>query len=425
MGIDAIPNELCLLIAEELPIPDLYSLLLACRGLSHLLTPLLHELGLRDRGELTALQWAAKHGHESLVELAILNGAKAYERTDCENRFAPLHLATMSEKPNLNVIETLVKHGAPVDALDSEMRTPLRLATQAGSELAVEMLLGLGARMTENHWLRADTVAHIAASRNDVGCTRAFVVAGVDLQARGFRGRTILHEALYCTSTRLETARYILGLEEARLIVNAKNDSGSTPLHLLVGGYGNYLLSDTDMLGMVKLLLQCGADVHAKDNYGDMPAHILAKSVGIDSMRELIRAGFDINTKGGREETVLHRAAYGRPKMTKYLLEMEGGRIGINAQNLYGKTPLHRAVQAANQEVVELLLGQKADTEIEDREGDTPALLVHRQGNSGVGQAFIDAGVDFDFGDMLRMLLETKTTCDENTRVLVPPFPAA
>ena len=412
MGIGAIPNEICLLVAKDLPIPDLYGLLRTCRGMSHLLTPRLHELGLRDRGELTALQWAAKYGYESLVELAISNGAKVYERTKCKRRFTPLHLAAMSEKHNPNIIETLVKHGAPIDTIDSKLRTPLRLATCYGREQAVEVLLRLGAGTKEDNWHGPKTVAHIAALRNDVGCTRAFVVAGFDLRARGYKGKTILHEALSCTETKLAAARYILGLEGARLIVNAEDDAGSTPLHSLVEGYGSCRFPDTDTLEMVKLLLQCGADVHAKDNYGNMPAHILAESSDIDSMSELIRAGFDINTKGAREETVLHRAAYGRPKMIKYLLEVEGGRPGINAQNLDGKTPLHLAVEDGSKEVVELLLGHGADTEIEDREGNTPSLLAHRRRCDGVGQAFIDAGVDFDFGGMLWILLETKATCD-------------
>ena len=145
MGIGAIPQELCLLIAENLPIIDLYSLLRTCRGLSHLLTPRLQELGLRDRGELTALQWAAKRGHESLVVLALSNGAKVHQRTNCNHRFTPLHLAAMSEKPNGNIIKTLVKHGARIHARDCYQLTPLRVALRYGRDQAVEALLVLGA----------------------------------------------------------------------------------------------------------------------------------------------------------------------------------------------------------------------------------------------------------------------------------------
>ena len=403
MRIGALPSELCLLIVDDLPFPDLYNLFRTCRGMSHFLTPRFHELGLRDRGKLTALQWAAKRGHESLVELAIFNGANVYETTNCKYGLTPLHLAAGSKKPNPKVIETLVKHGAPIDARDSKRRTPLLLATCSGSGQVVEVLLRLGASMKEEY-----RIGHIAAVRNDVGSIRAFIAAGFDLQARGKKGRTILHEALSCPSTGLETARYILGLEGVMLIVNAETDAGSTPLHCLLENFGKYRLSDTDKLEkleMVQLLLQRGADVQAKDKYGETPAHIEAESGDTDSMSELIRAGFDINTKGAWEGTVLHRAVR-RPEMMKYFLGLEGGRLGINTQDLSGRTPLHIAVAVDSKEVVELLLRHRADPEIEDQEGVSPSFLAHRWGSEGVAKAFIDAGAEFDFGDMLHELLE-------------------
>ena len=455
-------KELCLLIAEDLSIPDLCNFLRTCRGLLHLLAPRLLELGLQGRGELTVLQWAAKRSHESLVVQEILNGAQVNETTKCGHNYTALHLAAMSMKPNPNIIETLVKHGARIDARDSELhtalhlapksvkpspdiieilvkygaqidaqdsehstalhlaarsvksspdiietlvkhgakinakdssfRSPLYVATVFGRETVVEVLLRLGAGMKEDSQEGLNALVHLATSQGFGGCTRAFIAAGFDFQNRGRYGQTILHEAVSCgtSGTRFLTAHYILGNEGGRSIVNSKDLWGQMPMHYLVGDFKSLR---GERLEMVKLLLLCGTDIQAGDDNGCTPAHIVAGSEDIEIMGELFRAGFDINTKTHAGVTVLHRAASCQAKMVKYLLELEGGRLSINAQNAHGNTPLHLAVEGDLDEVVKLLLENGLDTEITNREGRTPLQLAHRRGNTCVMKAFIDAGV--------------------------------
>jgi ankyrin repeat protein len=55
--------------------------------------------------------------------------------------------------------------------------------------------------------------------------------------------------------------------------VNARDDSGSTPLHCAIGYFE---------LGVVEELLAHGADVNAADNNGTTPLHILAAGVPPD-----------------------------------------------------------------------------------------------------------------------------------------------
>ena len=365
MGINAMSKELCLLIAENLSIPDLCNFLRTCRGLSHLLAPRLLELGLQGRGELTVLQWAAKRSHESLVVQEILNGVQVNETTKCGRNYTALHLAAMSMKPNPNIIETLVKHGARIDAQNSELytplhlaamsmkpspdiietlvkhsaridakdsrfRTPLHVATVFGRERVVEVLLRLGAGMKEDGPEGLNKLVHFATVQGFAGCTRALITAGFDFQDRGYYGQTILHEALSrgTGSMGFLTAHYILGNEGGRSIVNSKDIWGRMPMHYLVG---NFKSLRGERLEMVKVLLLCGADIQVGDNSGFTPAHIVAKSEDIEIMGELFRAGFDINTKSCTGVKVLDRAAHCQAKMVKYLLELDGGRLSINA----------------------------------------------------------------------------------------------
>ena len=69
------PNELLLMVGENLIIGDLSRFRSTSRKLWLVLTPCYQKLCLEDVGNLTALQWAVLRGHVELIELAILNGA--------------------------------------------------------------------------------------------------------------------------------------------------------------------------------------------------------------------------------------------------------------------------------------------------------------------------------------------------------------
>ena len=393
MRIDTISKELLLLITEDLPIPDLYSLLRTCRGLSHILAPHLLELGLRDVGELTALQWAAEHGHKSLVSLAISHSAEVNKTTKRWPKTTALHLAAMSERPNRDIIRTLVGKGAKIEAEDSFRRTPLFRAVEAGQAQAIEELLIQGARVRGR-----DRLAHIAARGGNVDCMRALAVAGIDYSKTDVTDRTILHEA-FSSSAGLGTAKYLLEQEGGRMIVNAKTCAKSTALHLLMESV--YFESPIGR-ELFKTLMQCGVDFRAKDCRGNMPAHILAMSNDVNSMAELIDAGYDISTKGGRRETVLHKAVYGRGTMLRYLLELEGVKPILNAQNRDGRTPLHLAVRDGSREKVELLLRHSVDVRAKDNCGKTPPEIAVIWRQSSVVRAFNNSGINVNLEDMPR-----------------------
>ena len=58
----------------------------------------------------------------------------------------------------------------------------------------------------------------------------------------------------------------IRALVDAGADVDAKNDYGDTPLHLAASGNEN--------LAMIQALVDAGADVHAKNNHGSTPLHV-------------------------------------------------------------------------------------------------------------------------------------------------------
>ena len=235
MGILFLPNELLLIIAEDLRVIDLYHFLSTCHRLSSLLTPRLHKLALQDVGELTALQWAARYGHASLAELVLSKGYGSVRGLGNGKwrllRLTALHMA--AERNHADVIRVLVKHGGQITARTLELSTPLHMAASQGSVHAIRVLLELGADMMAARDNQGKTPGHNAAGRGHLESMKAFVDAGFDFYLEDELGRTVLHEAVQ--SGKGAMVKFLLE-HGAEKLVYARDYRGWTPLHFAVYG---------------------------------------------------------------------------------------------------------------------------------------------------------------------------------------------
>ena len=337
MGILDFPTELLLLVAENLSLGDLTEFRSTSKRICLVLTPCFHKLWLQDKGELTALQWAAVRGHAGLIKLAISNGAEIDK--PLRGKLPEIALS-MYDRPNSEVIRDLANRRAVTDAKDAVLRTPLYLAACSGNLGAIQELLKLDASVESSG--RMNLPASVSAYRGDVDCVRAFIDAGFDINSKGWKGRTILHEVIIGIKM-----RYLLPLKGVKKPVNSRDSRKRTPRNWAMGSYERRLNDKRRVI--TEALLQHGADIHARDNCKDTPAHIAARVADVNIMRLFTAAGIDFDGRGALGQTILHCAARNKAKgLLEHLLGQERGRRIINVRDKYGDSPLDYAVAWGN-----------------------------------------------------------------------------
>lgn len=100
-------------------------------------------------------------------------------------------------------------------------------------------------------------------------------------------------------------------------------------------------------------LIEAGADVNAKDNYGKTPLLWAAISGSLELAQVLISAGADVHARDFHNMTPLHWASYNGHLNVVQVLISSGA--DPNAKNNYNRTPLDRASRNGHHEVVRYL----------------------------------------------------------------------
>ncbi|XP_075989607.1 tankyrase [Anticarsia gemmatalis] len=279
---------------------------------------------------------------KQVMEMLIRKGARVNEKN--KEGQTPLHVAT--EHAHLDAMDLLLRHGAKVNACDGRGSSALALAARRDSAAACRLLLACG----------ADTTPDAMYPQPDDACANAAALRLLEAARTGD----------------VESARSILDARPR--LVNCRDVDGrhSTPLHFAAG---------YNRLPLAQLLLQRGADVHAKDKGGLVPLH--------------------------------NACSYGHYEVTE-LLVMAGA--GVNAHDLWRFTPLHEAAAKGKADIVRLLLKHGADPSRRNRDGLTPLQLV-RAGDCDTADALrgdaalLDAAKRGDLARARKLITPQNVNC--------------
>jgi ankyrin repeat protein len=157
---------------------------------------------------------------------------------------------------------------------------------------------------------------------------------------------------------------------------------------LIRGSRDQTLLHEAAMAGEAELatvLCRAGADPDAREAEGHTPLYRAATG---DVARVLLAAGAAVNVASGPTQgTALHQAArHGSVSVVQALLQYGAT---IDALDVKGQTPLRRAVNCRQPQVVRLLVRHGADPSLADRRGVTPRDVAR---TDAMKHALADAG---------------------------------
>lgn len=293
MSLPNLANEILFLIADNLNLADLNSLIQVNRCLAASLTPNFRKSSLEKECAAAALYCAAAvHADKDLVRILLEEGKGISVLGDITAR--PLH--TAPGKASDEVIRFVLSKGPH---LVLEGGIALHWAAAKGRTNLVRLLLENGADIGVRGTMESITALHqacIGSMRNEA-VINLLLDSGADIAAKDIHGSSVLDWAVMqnnYAATKL--------LIERGADIHSQDPEGTTALHVAAS------LEDGSL---VQLLLEKGAYVNSKD-YGGMTALHVAASRGHEAVvRLLLHNGADINAQDGRSWSRFQLTALG------------------------------------------------------------------------------------------------------------------
>lgn len=148
---------------------------------------------------------------------------------------APIHLAVLGGNASL-VVQLCLEHQTQkvsLHLLDSRRRSPLHVACDCGLVDMVDILLEHGGRYGEADE-NGDTPLLLGCAAGDLQMVKRLLTHDSNLLIKNLQGRSALHHAAASGEPDVvqELLRASSDANDIRIYTNAKDESGSTPLHL-------------------------------------------------------------------------------------------------------------------------------------------------------------------------------------------------
>jgi hypothetical protein len=344
----------------------------------------------------TPLQWAVYNGDAAEVARLLDAGADV----TLSNNYGASPMTLASEVADTEILRLLLDAGADVDSPNAEGQTALMTVARTGNVAAARLLLEHGATVDARESWGGQTALMWASARRHPEMMELLLANSAEIDAR---------------STTRDYQRHV--------------QAEGRPKSLDTGGFTPLLYAAREnCAACIDVLLANGAEINLPDPDGVSPLLLAIMNANWDIARQLIDAGADVNQWDIYGEAPLFtaiglytRVNGGRASIDP-LNETEGSAIvqmlldhGANpnmqlffrpanvrgSTNTRGSTPLIRAANNGDQEMVELLLEYGADPTIYMADRQTPIHAV-LAGRSSEEQAleliriFYTAGTDID-----------------------------
>jgi ankyrin repeat protein len=211
----------------------------------------------------TALMMACMNGHAECVQILLAHGAQMDPLVDGAS--PALHSAVNDLPDNRAVIRLLIAHGAKIDVQDGIGNTALIDAALKGQTANVQELLLSGASMGIKNNM-GESALSSAVFNNHLPAVKLLLEAGADPEICEPGELTPLMIAAAWGYTDV-----MLSLVHAGARLDAIDSQGYTAAH----GAAAYEMTDA-----VKLLSQLGCSLSIRNNRGELPSDVAARTFG-------------------------------------------------------------------------------------------------------------------------------------------------
>lgn len=322
----------------------------------------------------TPLHWAVYRVDEELVKSLIARGAKA----DVVNAYGSSPLAEAVRVANVNIVGMLLDAGANANRANQDGETPLMLAARTGAVRVAELMIRHGANVNTREQFRNQTALMWAAAERKPEMVAFLISKGATVNVRATAndwGSQITNEprVQYRPTGGLTPLLYAAragcrGCVEALLKggadIDFPNPDGMTPMMMAI---------DNSHYEVARYLLDQGANPHTWDWWGRTPLYVAVN----------MRGGPDSNP-GPREPASLElihallKAGVNPNHRLNMLQPSRNGNSGRFKDDLLntGATPLLRAAQTFDNEVVKALIEYRANIDLPNAMGVTPLMAA-------------------------------------------------
>ncbi|KAI1390787.1 ankyrin repeat-containing domain protein [Hypoxylon trugodes] len=312
-------------------------------------------VNMADEENMIPLHRAAKNGALSGVAHILKHGADV-NATDDEGRGA-LYYALQNR--HISVVQELLKWKPQLNILTSDGKTLLQHAM--GDVSMVEMLLDSRAdpELPNGEGLTAINAA-VVEKKADV--VKLLVNRGVDIHRRDQSGWNPILNA----TGDVRDAKITRILLEGGASLEDTNPYERVPLH--------YAARETEVL-KVLLEFQKDIDLEPRDFYGRTPLLTIDSATSLECIRLLLQAGADVNARDREGWSALMKVMDGRlpPQVADVLLADENTQVDVVGRQ--PGTALHVACCALNPDFVTKLLEHGADPNLAVRNYPGTALI--------------------------------------------------
>ena len=330
-----------------------------------------NDVNRRNPDGSTRLQWAVYAGDAAEVRRLLDAGADV----SLANDYGATPMSLAAEVADTEILTLLLDAGADADSPNADGQTALMAVARTGNVEAANVLLEHGATVDAREKFGGQTALMWSSARRHPQMIELLVSHGAAVDAR---------------STHRDYQRRITA--EGR--PKSMDSGGFTPL---------LYAARENCMACVDVLLENGADIDLPDPDGVSPLHLAVMNANWDLAKKLIEAGADVDqwdifgeaplftVVGLRSRFDGGRASIDAPNQTsgldlmRLLLE-RGANPNMQlffrpanvrgATNTRGSTPLIRAANNGDLEVVKLLLEHGADATVYMADRQTPIHAV-------------------------------------------------